>query len=98
MSIVVAPSKSHGPKINLTWSRPEEANGVIKNYNVFYSHNGNTKEETFTKDVFSHSVDVLGGVTYQFLVRAVTIKPGPNVTRTIVIPEYSKFSFYLKIK
>ncbi|KAL9950689.1 hypothetical protein ACROYT_G043228 [Oculina patagonica] len=86
--IDVAPSKSHGPRLNLTWSRPAKANGIIRNYTVFYSHQEDRKEESVGKDLLSYSVDVLGGVTYQFHVRAVTIKPGPNVSRTVVIPEY----------
>ena len=65
---------------------------------MFYSHNGDTKKESFGKDVLDHLVDVLGGVSYHFYVRAVTIKPGPNVTNTTDIPEYSKCSFHLKHK
>ncbi|KAL9950681.1 hypothetical protein ACROYT_G043216 [Oculina patagonica] len=86
--IDIAPSKTHGPRINLTWSRPAEANGIIRNYTVLYSHEGDTQKETFGSDVFSHLVDVLGGVTYQFHVRAVTIKPGPNASLTVITTEY----------
>jgi len=63
---------------------------------VFYSHDGNTKRETFGKDVLSYTVDVLGGLTYKFHVRAVTIKPGENVTSTVNVPEYSESSLYFK--
>ena len=59
---------------------------------MFYSHNGNTQKETFGKDTLSYSVDVLGGLTYEFRVRAVTIKPGENVSLTVDVPEYSEFS------
>ncbi|KAL9950719.1 hypothetical protein ACROYT_G043265 [Oculina patagonica] len=86
--IDVAPSKSHGPRLKMTWSGPAEANGIIRNYTMFYSHEGDTQKETFGSDVLSHIVDVLGGVTYQFHVRAVTIKPGPNVTYTVNTTEY----------
>ena len=88
----IIPSNSHGPRINLTWSRPAESNGIIRNYNVFYSHEGDTQKKTFGRDVLSYSVDVLGGVTYQFHVRAVTIKPGPNASLTVSTPEYGKFN------
>ena len=87
---------SHGPRIKLNWMTPAEPNGVIRNYTVFYSHNGNTQKETFGKDTFSYLVDVLGGLTYQFNVRAVTIKPGPNASSTVNVPEYSEFSVHFK--
>ena len=94
---MISPTKSHGPRVNLTWSRPAEPNGVIGSYNMFYSHSGGTKEESLG-DVLSYLADVLGGVSYQFHVQAVTIKPGPNATHTAVIAEYSKFSFNLNCK
>ncbi|KAL9950698.1 hypothetical protein ACROYT_G043239 [Oculina patagonica] len=84
----IIPSKSHGPRINLTWSEPAEANGKIRSFAVFYSNEGEVRKETFGRDSFSYSVDVLGGVTYQFHVQAVTIKPGPNASLTVTIPEY----------
>ncbi|KAL9950697.1 hypothetical protein ACROYT_G043237 [Oculina patagonica] len=87
--IHITPSKSHGPRINLTWSQPAEANGIIRSYTVIYSHEGDTQQETFGSDVLSHIDDVLGGVTYQFHVQAVTIKPGPNASLTVTIPEYT---------
>lgn len=90
------PDKSHGPRINLTWTIPAEPNGVIKSYTVFYSHDGNTQREISGIDALTYSVDVLGGVTYQFHVKAVTIKPGPSAFLIVDIPEYSEFSFHLK--
>ena len=90
----VAPDMSHGPKVNLTWSRPLEANGIISSYTLFYGHEKDKREETFGKDTLSYSVDVLGGLTYQFHVRAVTIKPGENASLTVNVPEYgTRFSF-----
>lgn len=61
-----------------------------------YSHSGNSKERISGIDVLHYTVDVLGGVTYQFNVRAVTIKPGPNASSIVDIPEYSEFRFSLK--
>lgn len=87
----ITPSTSHGPRINLTWSRPAESNGIIRNYTVFYSHEGDPRKETFGSDVLRYTVDVLGGITYQFHVQAVTIKPGANASVTVSIPEYGKF-------
>ena len=89
----IAPDKSHGPKVNLIWSEPIKANGIIRNYTLFYGHEKDPQKETFGKDTLSYSVDVLGGLTYQFSVRAVTIKPGENVNLTVDIPEYGRFSF-----
>ncbi|XP_066015596.1 protein sidekick-1-like isoform X3 [Pocillopora verrucosa] len=86
----LSPSKSHGPRITLTWSEPAEPNGVIRSYTLFYSHDGVAPREIsgIGKDALTHTVDVLGGVTYQFNVRAVTIKPGKNATKTLTTKEY----------
>ena len=91
----LSPSKSHGPRITLTWSKPQEPNGVIRSYTLFYSHDGVAPREIsgIGKDALTHTVDVLGGVTYQFNVRAVTIKPGKNATKTLTTKEYGKFTF-----
>ena len=94
---LLAPNKLHGPSVNLTWSRPEEANGIIRSYTVFYSQSKSSHEMSFGSETQSHSLDVLGEVTYQFHVRAVTIKPGPNATLTVHIPVYGTFSFRLFI-
>ena len=87
----IPPSKSLGPKINLTWSKPAEPNGDIRSYTLFYSHNGGSQKKSFGRKTLNYTVDVLGGVTYQFHVRAVTIKPGPNKTLTVTTKEYGKF-------
>ena len=89
----IAPDKSHGPQVNLIWHEPTKANGNIRNYTLFYGYGKDIWKKTFGKDTLSYSVDVLGGLTYQFSVRAVTIKPGENVTVTVNIPEYGKCSF-----
>ena len=60
---------------------------------MFYHHSEdplNTHNETFGPDVFSYTVDVLGGVTYWFDVRAEIIKPGENASLIVNISEYSK--------
>ena len=40
--------------------------------------------------MLSYTVDVLGGATYQFHVRAATIKPGPNATLSVTINDYGR--------
>ena len=96
-SVNVPPSNSHGPRITLIWSEPAEPNGVINSYTLFYSHNGVAPREIsgIGKAALSHTVDVLGGVTYQFIVRAVTIKPGKNATKTVTTKEYGKLYFHI---
>ena len=95
-SVDMPPSKSHGPRITLTWSEPAETNGVIRSYTLFYSHDGVAPKEIsgIGRDALNHTVDVLVGVTYQFNVRAVTIKPGPNATKTVTTKEYGKLYFH----
>ena len=87
------PDKQVGPKIELTWHKPAEENGIIRSYTVFYSHNEdphNTDTETLGGNMLSYTVDVLGGATYQFHVRAATIKPGPNATLSVTINDYGR--------
>lgn len=58
---------------------------------MFYSHNEDTHNihtETLGENMLSYTVDVLGGVSYQFHVRAVTIKPGPNATVSVLTNDY----------
>ena len=90
------PDESHGPRIKLTWTIPAEPNGVIKSYTIFYSFSGNLQKEISGVDALNYSVDVLGGVKYQFYVGAVTIKPGPNASSSVNVPEYSEFSYCFK--
>ena len=58
-----------------------------------YTHSGNPQKEISGIDALSYTFDVLGGVQYQFYVRAVTIKPGLNAPLTVYIPVYGKFRF-----
>ncbi|XP_022810231.1 receptor-type tyrosine-protein phosphatase F-like [Stylophora pistillata] len=85
------PTESHGPMITLSWTSPSPSDGVIRNYTVFYRDSEdphNIHNETFGPDVFSYTVDVLGGVTYWFEVRAEIIQPGDKAYLTVAIPEY----------
>ncbi|XP_022807816.1 uncharacterized protein LOC111344820 [Stylophora pistillata] len=85
------PTELRGPMITLSWASPSLSNGVIRSYTVFYRHSEdphNVHHQRFGPDVFSHTVDVLGGVTYWFEVRAEIIQPGKNASLTVDVPEY----------
>ena len=89
----IAPNVQHGPRVRLTWSRPVSENGRITGYTLVYKnseHMQSVTTETFGPDTFSYVVDVLGGVNYQFFVRAVTIKPGINTSISVNTREYGK--------
>ena len=61
---------------------------------MFYSHNEdphNINTETLGGNMLSYTVDVLGGATYQFHVKAATIKLGPNATLSVTINDYGRF-------
>ena len=94
--IALEPDISNGPRIKLTWQKPTEPNGVIRSYTVSYNHSGITQKEISGINALNYTVKVLGGVQYLFSVRAVTIKPGPDVSSIVKVPEYSKFSFHIK--
>ncbi|PFX14396.1 Receptor-type tyrosine-protein phosphatase delta [Stylophora pistillata] len=85
------PTESQGPMITLSWTSPSLSNGIIRSYTVFYRHSEdphNVHHQRFGPDVFSHTVDVLGGITYWFEVRAETLHPGKNASLTVDVPEY----------
>ena len=91
--IIIPPSKFHSPRIHLTWTEPVLKNGKIRNYLVFFNQSEEphrVHRETFRADTFNYSIDVLGGASYHFHVRAVTIKPGLNASSFVKIPEYGK--------
>ena len=61
---------------------------------MFYSHNEdphNIHTETLGGNILSYTVDVLGRATYQFHVRAATIKPGPNATMSVTVNDYGRY-------
>lgn len=92
----IAPSVQHGPRVRLTWSRPDFENGKIRSYTLFYSHSEDIQSvhtETFGPDTFNYVVDVWAGENYQFFVRAVTIKPGTNISKYVNTRKYGKNLF-----
>ena len=61
---------------------------------MFYGYDKGPRKKIVRKNSLSYSVDVLGGLTYQFYVRAVTVKPGENASLTIDVPEYGRYSLF----
>ena len=89
----IIPDKQVGPKIKLTWHKPAVENGIIRSYTVFYSHDESPHSiytETLGGNMLSYTVDVLDGATYQFHVRAATIKPGANATLSVAVNDYGR--------
>ena len=82
------------PRVNLTWAKPAQENGVIKGYDISYSEDtvnpGEDEKETLGSSASSWSFVVLGGTTYSIAVSASTIKPGPKATTTLTVPEYGE--------
>ena len=82
------------PRVNLTWAKPAQENGVIKGYDISYSEDtvnpGEDEKETLGSSASSWSFVVLGGTTYWIAVSASTIKQGPNATTTLTVPEYGE--------
>lgn len=85
------PSKPYGPRIKLTWTKPVTPNGIIRSYTLFYSHGGDVLKEISGIDALNYTIGVLGGVVYELYVRAVTVKPGPNITINLTTREYGTF-------
>ena len=58
-----------------------------------YERQRNVQTDTFGANIFSHIISAFGGVSYQFNVQAVTVKPGTNASLTVAIPEYGEVCF-----
>ena len=86
----IAPGTAHGPMINITWSKPQNENGIIVHYTVIFRQHGCQQYvyKNLTASTFSYSIDVLGGVNYSLIVRAATIKNGRENRLSVNVPEY----------
>ena len=92
------------PRMTVHWQQPAEQNGIIRKYRLVLTYTIDGRQTTITSEknnqTFSHSLDVFGGVQYSVEIWAETIKPGPTLTGTKQVPEYSKyllFSFLLSV-
>ena len=80
--------------MRVTWNASAEENGIITKYTLTYSYNfsgvTNSTEVSTNSQTLEYTFDVLGGVEYDVSVYAETIKPGPNETKVVPVPVYSK--------
>ena len=90
------PSEITMPRMTVNWQQPAEQNGIIRKYRLVFTYTIEGKQ-TLTNETnnqtFMYSLDVLGGIQYSFEIWAVTVKPGPRLTGTQQVPEYSKYLF-----
>ena len=91
------PSESTMPRMTVQWQQPAEQNGIIRKYRLVFTYTIDGIQTTITSETnnqtFSYSLDVFGGIQYSVEIWAETIKPGPRLTRTKQVPEYSKYLF-----
>ena len=90
------PSEITMPRMTVRWQQPAEQNGIIRKYRLVFNYTLDGKQ-TLTSETnnqtFVYSLDVLGGIQYSVEIWAETIKPGPRLTGTKKVPEYSKYLF-----
>ena len=91
------PSEKAMPRMTVNWKQPAEQNGIIRKYGLLFTYTIDRRQTTLTSEknneTFSHSLDVFGGIQYSFEIWAETVKPGPRLTGTQQVPEYSKYLF-----
>ena len=92
------PSEITMPRMTVQWQQPAEQNGIIRKYRLVltYTIDGkqtNIRSET-NNQTFRYSLEVFGGIQYSFEIWAETVKPGPRLTGTKQVPEYSKYLFF----
>ena len=89
------PSEITIPSMTVQWQQPAEQNGIIRKYRLLFTYTIEGKQTNITSEennqTFSHSLDVFGGTQYSCEIWAETVKPGPRLTGTKEVPEYSKY-------
>ena len=92
------PTEITMPRMTVQWQQPAEQNGIIRKYLLLFTYTIDGIQTTITNETnnqtFSYSLDVFGGIQYSVEIWAETIKPGPRLTRTEQVPEYSKYLFF----
>ena len=90
------PSEITMPRMTVNWQQPAEQNGIIRKYRLVFTYTIERKQTLASEtnnQTFMYSLDVLGGIQYSFEIWAETVKPGPRLTGTQQVPEYSKYLF-----
>lgn len=80
------------PRVTISWSAPTSPNGVIIRYTLYYHYlpNGNWTKIASEQNTFSVTVNIIGGLNYQFEVSATTVEEGPKAKKEVTIREYGK--------
>ena len=95
------PSEVAMPRMMVEWQQPAEQNGIIKKYRLVFTYTMDGRQTTITSETnnqtFRYSLDVFGGIQYSVEILAETVKPGPRLTVTQQVPEYSKYLFFISL-
>ena len=92
------PSESTMPRMTVQWQQPAEQNGIIRKYLLLFNYTIDEKQTKIrnqtNNQTFMYSLDVFGGIQYRVEIWAETVKPGPRLTGTHQVPEFSKYLFF----
>ena len=92
------PSEITMPRMTVDWQQPAEQNGIIRKYTLVFTYTIDGRQTNISSEAsnqtFRYSLDVLGGIQYSVKIWAETVKPGPSLTGTQQVPEYSKYLFF----
>lgn len=88
------------PRVSISWSKPTTPNGVINHYKVYWRIFPTGTERTITvhaKDT-NCTLNVVGGLFYEFGVSASTVDEGPKATKNRTIRNYGKNITWVSLK
>ena len=88
------PSEITMPRMTVKWQQPAEQNGIIRKYRLVFTYTIDGIQTDFGSETnnqtLRYSLDVFGGIQYRVEIWAETAQPGPRLTGTQQVPEYSK--------
>ena len=92
------PSESTMPRMTVQWQQPAEQNGIIRKYLLLFNYTIDGKQTNIRNETnnqtLRYSLHVFGGIQYRVEIWAETVKPGPRLTETHQVPEYSKYLLF----
>lgn len=99
---LIPPQDFFGPRVNITWDRPRDPNGIIRKYTIIHYYNEDTSnKETViinrTSDL-QYTLNVTKNRVLSFKISATTIKEGPYQSGNIAIPSDRKGKLFAIIK